>query len=165
MLHETKSQKYYSFPTIDALTKAKTEDILRGLGFGYRAKYIHQAALKVKENGGESWLLSLRELPYAEAHSELVKLPGVGAKVADCVCMMSLDKTEAIPVDTHVWQIAVRDYKIPKVVTTKTLTPTAYKAIGDFFRNMWGTHASWAMNFLFAADLKQFQKAETKHRR
>lgn len=30
----------------------------------------------------------------------------VGPKVADCICLMSLDKTGAIPVDTHVWSIA-----------------------------------------------------------
>ena len=38
---------------------------------------------------------------YREAHEALLEMSGVGPKVADCVCLMSLDKMEAIPVDTH----------------------------------------------------------------
>lgn len=50
-------------------------------------------------------------------------------KVADCVCLMSMDKAGAIPVDTHVWQIAARDY-IPKLKQSKSLTDNLYKEIG-----------------------------------
>ena len=42
---------------------------------------------------------------------------------------MSLDKTGAIPVDTHVWQIAKRDY-MPKLKTAKSLTDNLYWEIG-----------------------------------
>lgn len=42
---------------------------------------------------------------------------------------MSLDKYEAIPVDTHIWQVTVRDY-LPHLKTVKTLTPKIYKEIG-----------------------------------
>ena len=42
---------------------------------------------------------------------------------------MSLDKTDALPVDTHVWQIAARDY-LPKLSNSKTLTDKLYKEIG-----------------------------------
>ena len=51
--------------------------------------------------------------------------------MADCVCLMSLDKTDAIPVDTHVWQISCRDYNIPGLKKSKSLTNKAYKAIGN----------------------------------
>jgi endonuclease III len=44
---------------------------------------------------------------------------------------MSLDKTAAIPVDTHVWQISCRDYNIPELKKNKSLTKKAYKAIGN----------------------------------
>lgn len=40
----------------------------------------------------------------------LLEFPGVGRKVADCVALFSLDLTTAIPVDTHVWSIVLRDY-------------------------------------------------------
>lgn len=156
-LVEIDGKDYYSFPDIESLASSSTEETLRGLGFGYRAKYIHQSAVKIIEYGGNEWMSKLRTLPYSDAHSELTTLPGIGAKVADCICMMSLDKFEAIPVDTHVWQIAIRDYKIKNLKNTKTLTSSSYKSIGDHFRNLWGPYASWAMNFLFVADLKQFQ--------
>ncbi|WAR32002.1 OGG1-like protein, partial [Mya arenaria] len=44
-------------------------------------------------------------------------------QVADCVLLMCLDKPGAIPVDTHVWQIAARDY-MPKLKQAKSLTDT-----------------------------------------
>jgi N-glycosylase/DNA lyase len=59
----------------------------------------------------------------------LCELPGVGAKVADCVCLMSLDKTNAIPVDTHVWQITEK-YYMQHLNKTKSLTNKLYKQIG-----------------------------------
>lgn len=40
----------------------------------------------------------------------MLELPGVGRKVADCVALFALDQTSAVPVDTHVWNIAIRDY-------------------------------------------------------
>lgn len=47
------------------------------------------------------WLKGLRDIEYRDAHEALLQLQGVGPKVADCVCLMSLDKAEAVPVDTH----------------------------------------------------------------
>ena len=54
-------------------------------------------------------------------------------QVADCVCLMSLDKTEAIPVDTHVWQFAARHY-LPKLLSAKnkSLTDKLYQDIGKW---------------------------------
>ncbi|XP_078687306.1 N-glycosylase/DNA lyase-like isoform X1 [Branchiostoma floridae x Branchiostoma belcheri] len=153
-------EKYYAFPTVSALAGRGVEERLRKLGFGYRARYISETAQYIMKQGGESWLYNLRTLPYEQAKAELMKLSGVGAKVADCVCLMSLDKTGAIPVDTHVWQIVNRDYK-HKLGTTKTLTDKTYKEIGDFFRQLWGPYAGWAHSVLFAADLRKFQELKT----
>ena len=49
---------------------------------------------------------------------------GVGKKVADCVALFCLDQFNAVPVDTHVWQIACRDYQegLPGLADTKSLT-------------------------------------------
>ena len=52
-------------------------------------------------------------------------------QVADCVCLMSLDKLDAIPVDTHVWQLALREYKNEaKIANVKSITDTVYRQIG-----------------------------------
>lgn len=94
---------YYDFPQPEKLAEKGVEEKLRKLGFGYRAKYIHQTALTVssKEPSPLAWLEGLRKLPYREAHDALLELSGVGPKVADCICLMSLDKKGAVPVDTH----------------------------------------------------------------
>jgi N-glycosylase/DNA lyase len=52
-------------------------------------------------------------------------------QVADCVCLMSLDKTEAVPVDTHVWQFAARHY-LPKLNSAKSLSDKLYQEIGKY---------------------------------
>jgi N-glycosylase/DNA lyase len=106
----------HQFPEVSTLTSS--EAVLRDLGFGYRAKYIMRTSQQILEKQAEldkemkdadtksSWLHSLREKNYKDARQELVKLMGVGRKVADCICLFSLDKLDALPVDTHVWKIA-----------------------------------------------------------
>ena len=147
---------YYAFPTVKRLASKGVEEKLRKLSFGYRAKYISGTAKAILKSGGDEWLMNLRKLPYEEAHASLCSLPGVGPKVGDCVCLMSLDKADAIPVDTHMWQIAIRDY-LPHLRGNKTLTDSTYKQVGDFFRELYGDYAGWAHSVLFSADLKRFE--------
>ena len=126
-----KEKDYYSFPPIEALTSEGVEQTLRSLGFGYRAGYIHKTAKLIANERPKGWLESLQSLPYSDAHSSLLELCGVGAKVADCICLMGLDKLEAVPVDTHVWQIAVRDYGLKSILKGKTMTSKAYQQVGE----------------------------------
>lgn len=159
-------EDYYDFPTLDRLVEVGVEQKLRKLGFGYRAKYIANTAKKIKADHpdlGEIWLHSLRKTSYAEAKEELMKLQGVGPKVADCVCLMSLDHPESIPVDTHVWQIASRDYGFNK--KGKSLTSKLYVEVGDHFRLLFGEYSGWAHSVLFTADLKSFDKVLVKKRK
>ncbi|MCJ8735220.1 hypothetical protein PDJAM_G00244420 [Pangasius djambal] len=149
---------YHDFPSIEALAESSVEARLRDLGFGYRARFLQQSAHLIMSSHGANWLHTLRNVPYLQARDALLRLPGVGPKVADCVCLMSLDKSEAVPVDTHVWQIARRDYSCAAGSRQKTLTDKVYKEIGDFFRKLWGSYAGWAHSVLFCADLKKFQK-------
>lgn len=64
-------------------------------------------------------------------------------QVADCICLMSLGHLQAIPVDTHVYQIAKRFY-LPKLANNKTVTEKIYNEIGDHFRELYGPLAGWA---------------------
>ncbi|KAH7170754.1 DNA glycosylase [Dactylonectria macrodidyma] len=170
-------EAFHDFPTPAALTGKQVESHLRELGFGYRAKYIADTARMVAEEKSSYWLETLRnpENPgfntnpvpkdqyatYKEAHEQLLTLKGVGPKVADCVCLMGLGWGEAVPVDTHVWQIAQRDYKFGKM-KTKTLNKAMYDAVGDYFRLLWGNYAGWAHSVLFTADLREFSDRATK---
>ncbi|KAF9124292.1 8-oxoguanine glycosylase ogg1 [Linnemannia schmuckeri] len=155
----TSSRTFYEFPTIEALAQDGVEETLRSLGFGYRAKYIATTAKIIQEmEDGEAWLHGLRKLPYEDAHAALLTLQGVGPKVADCVCLMSLDKHETIPVDTHVWQIAVRDYRFRfEGKAPKAISPAIYKAVGRHFVDLFGGYAGWAHSVLFAADLRTIE--------
>lgn len=58
-------------------------------------------------------------------------------------------------VDTHVWQIAQRDYKFGRGAH-KSLTKATYDAVGNHFRKLWGKEAGWAHSVLFTADLRAF---------
>ena len=57
-------QKHCSFPTLESLCAGNCEALLRSLGFGYRAKYVHECAQQVTERGGEKWLESLKQMQY-----------------------------------------------------------------------------------------------------
>lgn len=48
------------------------------------------------DEGVYAWLETLRTTPTAEARAELLKLMGVGRKVADCVLLMSMDKVRVL---------------------------------------------------------------------
>ncbi|GMF03015.1 unnamed protein product [Ambrosiozyma monospora] len=131
---------YYTFPLPDSLASPSVEEELRQLGFGYRAKFIQQTAAMVSkdpallqkltlssvpifssETSGttENENQQLREMPYEECKEFLLQFKGVGPKVADCVALMSLDKHDIVPVDTHVYQIALRDYKFRSKAKSK----------------------------------------------
>lgn len=56
---------------------------------------------------------------------------------------MSLEHLEAVPVDTHVFQIA-RDNYLPHLRKYKSVTDRVYNEIGDFFRSLFKIHAGWA---------------------
>lgn len=161
-LAEVDGTPYYDFPPVAALADPAVEAKLRQAGFGYRAKFIHQSAVKIMESGGMNWLLNLQQLPYTEAKSELMKLPGIGAKVADCICLMSLNHLEAVPVDTHVFQIS-QSY-LPHLKSCKSVTTKVYNEIGDYFRSLYGDYAGWAHSVLFCADLKMFQNTAEKRK-
>uniref|UniRef100_A0A8C6G0R7 N-glycosylase/DNA lyase n=1 Tax=Moschus moschiferus TaxID=68415 RepID=A0A8C6G0R7_MOSMO len=153
---------YHGFPSLQALAGPEVEAQLRNLGLGYRARFVSASARAIlEERGGLPWLQQLRKAPYEEAHKALCTLPGVGTKVADCICLMALDKPQAVPVDVHVWQIAQRDYSWhPTTSQTKGPSPQANKELGNFFRNLWGPYAGWAQAVLFSADLRQLHRAQ-----
>mmetsp|Transcript_6311 Transcript_6311/g.20091 ORF Transcript_6311/g.20091 Transcript_6311/m.20091 type:complete len:254 (-) Transcript_6311:5-766(-) len=144
---------HFAFPPVAALAAASESD-LRALGLGYRAKYVLGTARAVASHP-PGWLASLRSRPREEVQAALVALPGVGAKVADCVALFSLDQLDAIPVDVHVWNIACRDMDA-SLSSARSLTPRIYQHVGDLFRARFQPHAGWAHSVLFTAELADF---------
>lgn len=102
-----RGEVYFTFPEPEALAGLE-EDALKACNLGYRSKYVVRAARSVAE--GSFDLEQLGTLPYEKAKEELLKLFGVGVKVADCICLFGLHHLEAFPVDTHISQALKKYY-------------------------------------------------------
>lgn len=92
----------YSFPSAEALAKLEPED-LAPIRAGFRNKYIIDAARKTANK--EIDLEKLKELPLDKAEAELLKIKGVGPKVAQCVLLYGCRQADAFPQDVWVKRI------------------------------------------------------------
>lgn len=99
---------YYAFPTPEALARLEEDDLMV-CNLGYRSKYVVRTAKAVAS--GEVDLEWIGSLNYQKARTELLKLFGVGEKVADCICLFALHHLDAFPVDTHIRQVLEQHYK------------------------------------------------------
>ncbi|MCX7801234.1 MAG: hypothetical protein N2109_12945 [Fimbriimonadales bacterium] len=142
-----------AFPSLERLA-CVTEGELREAGFGYRARTLVAVARRLVELGPQ-WRAELRRMPYREAHAALQALPGVGPKVADCVCLIGLHHGEAAPIDTHLWQAACRLF-FPQW-RGKSLTQARYQAVGDALRSRFGELTGWAHQYLFYDSLLRWR--------
>lgn len=88
----------YTFPTAERLAEL-TPDDLAPLRAGFRNRYIIDSAKKVAS--GEVDLELCKTADYEAARAELMKITGVGVKVADCTLLFGMHRVEAFPVD--VW--------------------------------------------------------------
>ncbi len=127
----------YAFPTAEELKDVKAED-LASLKAGYRAEYIVDAVAKVLS--GEVDLERVKELSYSEAKKELMKIKGVGPKVADCVLLFSAGKSEAFPVDVWV-QRTMRTLYMDEKATNRQIEAKASE--------LFGKYAGFAQQYLF----------------
>lgn len=100
---EFRDKDYYLFPSIEELSIASVED-LRGLGLGFRDKRVYITTKMIKEN--EVLLEQLKQsdsLDYIE--TELLKLDGVGEKVANCIMLFALKRYDVFPIDVWVRRV------------------------------------------------------------
>ncbi len=88
----------YAFPTAEKIATLTLDD-LSVLRSGFRAKYILDAAKKIAD--GTIDLEKLKLVDTDSAREELLKIYGVGNKVADCVLLFGLGHLSAFPKD--VW--------------------------------------------------------------
>jgi N-glycosylase/DNA lyase len=106
---------------------------------GFRAPHLLAAARAVAS--GQFDLRHLRDLPLETARSELMKLPGVGPKIADCVLLFAYGFQSAFPMD--VWVIkALRELYFPH-------RPVSLKQMRQFAAAHFGCHAGYAQQYLF----------------
>ena len=146
-------QDFYTFPSAEKLAFAG-EAGLKECGLGYRANYVQATARKIHEERID--LERLKGLPYLEARERLVEFPGVGLKVADCVLLFSLEKTEAFPVDVWIKRILLNHYAsyLPELLVKKmsinsSLSNGEYMKLNSFGRGYFGKYAGYAQEYLF----------------
>ena len=129
----------HTFPTPVQLVEAG-EQGLRDLKLGFRSPNVHQVTVKVLERS-----LNLDELiylPYEDARDKLMECRGIGAKIANCILLFSLEKPQAFPVDVWVRR-ALAEWYFPgqKPPTNPVLEQWAH----DYF----GNYAGYANQYLF----------------
>jgi N-glycosylase/DNA lyase len=143
----------YTFPKPHDLAQASLKE-LRLCKLGFRAERVKQTS-KLVCNGNVN-LEALKTKTYEEAKKELMDLPGVGPKVADCVLLFSLDKLEAFPIDVWMKRVILEFYRThfeqifkEKVATKKSLSPSEYRIISSFGRKYFGEYIGYAQEYLF----------------
>jgi N-glycosylase/DNA lyase len=146
----------YTFPDCTCLGRASEAD-LATCGLGYRAKYVAATVKQIRESSTD--FEELRRMDYAEAKAVLMEFPGVGAKVADCVSLFSLDKTEAFPVDVWVKRVLLNHYGEllapelrQKLQNSLSLSDSDYKQLNLFGRTYFGKYAGWAQEYLYHSE-------------
>ena len=129
----------YSFPPADRLA-GTSEHELRKCGLGYRAKNLLATAKRValREANLESW----SALPDVELREQLCQLPGVGAKVANCVMLFGYERIKAFPIDVWIERV-LREKYFPR---KRKLTSAS---LAEFAANYFGTHGGYAQQYLF----------------
>ncbi len=113
-------------------------DNLKACGVGYRSSYIKQAARMVTEDLD---LNEIARMDYEEAFHKLLRIPGVGPKVADCILLYGFGRYEAFPVDVWISRIISHLY-----FQGEKIKP---EKVRDFGRERFGKYTGYVQLYLF----------------
>lgn len=137
-LGEYEGREYYSFPTVEQLADASEEDF-KELRTGFRAPYLMDAIKLVSD--GSINVNNFSDLTTLEVEKELIKIKGVGTKVANCVLLFSLGRRDAFPVDVWIQRIMEELYYNGE--------KTKKEVIIDFAKEHFGEYGGYAQQYLF----------------
>ena len=136
-------KEYYTFPTVDELSKASVED-LRALGLGFRDVRVYETTKMIKNKEVDLEQLK-NEKDFNKVRNTLLTLPGVGPKVADCILLFStLKRWEAFPIDVWVRRV-MNELYIKNPDETKVKKEEIEKIAYEKFGNLAGI----AQQYLF----------------
>lgn len=133
---EYNNKEYYLFPTFEELKNITIEE-LRECGVGFRDSYIINALNKLKEN--PFFLEELDMLPTDEAIKELMKIKGIGLKVASCILMFGYSRFDTFPVDTWVKKYVSENFKIKDDI----------KIISKFMKDNFNENSGLAVQYFY----------------
>ncbi len=129
----------YDFPSAEKLGRSN-EGELRECALGYRAKNLLATARRVA--AGEADLDGWSQLPDEELRERLCELPGVGAKVANCVMLFAYERLRAFPIDVWIERVLKQQY------FPRKRNVTAYQ-LREFCDRYFGENGGYAQQYLF----------------
>ena len=140
---EYKGEKYYTFPTAEQLRDVTVEEY-RKLGLGFRDIRLYETTKMVLEKQVDLEDMK-NNINTMEVRDELLKLSGVGPKVADCILLFSdLKRFEVFPIDVWVRRV-MNDLYIKQEDETKV----SKKQIEKIANEKFGDLAGLAQQYLF----------------
>jgi N-glycosylase/DNA lyase len=132
-------QPIYPFPLARAIAESSEKE-LRACGLGYRAPNLLATARRIA--AGKVDLDKLAGLPDAELRAALCELPGVGAKVANCVMLFAYERLRAFPIDVWIARV-LRERYFPR---RRKMTE---RMMREFSQDYFGPHGGYAQQYLF----------------
>src|SRR5436189_3794956 len=129
----------YTFPHAQHIAHASKTG-LRECKLGYRAKNLCATAQLV--SSGECTLEAWSALSDAELRERLCALPGVGAKIANCVMLFAYERLRAFPIDVWIERV-LRQHYLPR---RKKMTA---QQLWGFSESYFGEHGGYAQQYLF----------------
>jgi N-glycosylase/DNA lyase len=133
-----KGESLYAFPSINRLSALGAHD-LEACRLGYRAKYIAETARRVALEGGTT-LINSESISTDELEEYLLSLPGVGPKVANCVMLFSMKRTEVFPIDVWMRKVMAGIYG---------MSERNLSGMRDYARRNFGEYGGIAQQYLF----------------
>ena len=137
---------FFLFPEPKRLAKATIQE-LKECKLGYRSKYVLDTSRAIASR--EIDLDELKKIKYSQAKELLLKLPGIGDKVADCIMLFSLDKLNAFPLDTWVIKILQKYYSGNFCIDKKTISKKRYEDVHQNAVEYFGRYAGYSQQFLY----------------
>ncbi len=134
----TASLALHAFPTPQRIASLSEAD-LRACRMGFRAPSLLAAARQIADRSLD--LERIRQLDYAAARAELMKLRGVGGKIADCVLLFAYGFDTAFPVDVWIERALQELYFSRRRASARRLQ--------TFAATHFGPHAGYAQQYLF----------------
>src|SRR4029453_15754510 len=128
----------HTFPSARRLSES-SESELRKCALGYRAKNLLATARLV--GSGEVDLDAWSALSDADLRERLCALPGVGAKIANCVMLFAYERLRAFPIDVWIERVLREKYFPRKKATVQRLR--------EFSETYFGEHRGYAQQYLF----------------
>ena len=129
----------HTFPSAQRLSES-SESELRKCALGYRAKNLLATAQLV--GSGEADLDAWSALSDADLREKLCALPGVGAKIANCVMLFAYERLRAFPIDVWIERVLREKYFPGKGKAT-------VQRLREFSETYFGEHRGYAQQYLF----------------